>query len=240
MVEDEAQLLKTIRDGINRCNQGIEHSRTKWTDEIQDANRSFNDENELMNEWHERIKTQELILNKRTEIHVRLPTNHVVTPAHNALVEEDAKEGLLIAESFKAVKTEKADLRAKLESRLEKAEEVHRSECAALSKQIACLRKIAELSAIDLDDMELEDYSMYESVAPVTRIQSSTPAQSAAYTREPVFNNARSKSSNTANTDRHQRFGASGKGKEDDCTNCSRLQAELSAVSTKSANSVHY
>ena len=74
-----------------------------------------------MNEWYENIKAEEVILGRRTALHVRLPANQVVTPAHNALVEEDVKEMMLIADSFKAVKTKKADIRATLKARVEKA-----------------------------------------------------------------------------------------------------------------------
>lgn len=205
-------------------------SRAKLNEHIEDANRSFNAENDSMNEWHERIKTQEVILNKRTEIHVRLPTNQVVTPAHNALVEEDVKEGILIAESFKAVKDEKANMRAKLAIRLEKVEEAHIRECAALNRQIACLRDVAELSGVDLDDTEVDEHTLYESAAPVIRIQSSTPAQFPPSTR--------SKQSNPANTNKRQKL----KGPvinvlAENCYNCGRLQEEMSTVSTTKSNS---
>jgi hypothetical protein len=230
-------LAKTTKNGIDRCKEAIANSDAKLKDDINDANQSFNIENELMNEWHERIKTQELILEKRMEIHVRLPTNQVVTPAHNALVDEDAKEGILIAESFRAVKAEKADIRARLASRIEKAEAAHARECGALSSQIACLRSIAELSDTDLDDAKLDDLAVYESSIPVIRFQPSVSAESNFYSQKPAHGNTKPRQSNAANTERHQKHGSVFNMLSEDCDNCSRLRNELSTVSTVRPNS---
>ena len=160
----------------------MENSSAKLEQDIEDANQSFHAEIDLMNEWHERIKAQDLILDKRKEIHVRLPTNQVITPAHNALVDEDAKEGILIAESFGAIKTEKANIRAKLASQIEKAEDAYRSDSVTLSTQIKCLRNVAELSGVDLDT-GVDEYIFYEPVAPVICVQSSTQVQGSSSTR---------------------------------------------------------
>jgi len=123
-----------------------------------------------MNEWYENIKAEEVILGKRIALHVRLPTNQVVTPAHNALVEEDVKEMMLIADSFKAVKTKKADIRATPKARIEKAEEVYDGECAAWDQQMICLRNMAKLSSIKLDREEAEHDLLNERVAQVIRL----------------------------------------------------------------------
>ncbi|RYO67423.1 hypothetical protein AA0113_g4613 [Alternaria arborescens] len=84
--EDKVQLMKTIKDGIDRSKQAMENSNAKLEQDIQDANRSFHAEMDLMNEWHERMKAQDLILDKRKEIHVRLPTNQVITPSTQELI----------------------------------------------------------------------------------------------------------------------------------------------------------
>jgi hypothetical protein len=227
-LEDKVQLTKTIKDGIDRCKQAMEIDSAKLKQDIQNANRSFHAEIDLMNEWHERIKAQDLILDKRKEIHVRLPTNQVITPAHNALVDEDAKEGILIAESFGAIKTEKANIRAKLANQVEKAEDAYRRDPVTLSTQIKCLRNVAELSGVDLDT-GVDEYIFYEPVAPVIGVQSSTQVQGSSSTR--------SKQSKTANVHKRHKptvpvFNLPEKG----CSNCSRLQEELSTVSRVKSN----
>ncbi|KAL1799840.1 hypothetical protein ACET3X_000182 [Alternaria dauci] len=215
---DKVQLAKTVKDGIDRCKQALEQSKAKLEHDIDDANQSFTAENDLINEWHERIKKQELILDKRKEIHVRLPTNQVVTPAHNALVEEDAKEGILIADSFSAIKAEKACIRDKLAGEIEKAEETYRKDCATLSVQIACFCNVAELFGIDLDT-DLDEYTFYEPAAPVIRVQSSVQAQGPTSTRP--------RQSTTANANKRQRPTVPVNVVEDNCSDCGRLQEEL-------------
>jgi len=185
-----------------------------------------------MNEWYENIKAEEVILGKRIALHVRLPTNQVVTSVHNALVEEDVKEMMLIADSFKAVKTKKADIRATLKARIEKAEEVYDGECAAWDQQMVCLRNMAELSGIELDGEEAEDDLLNERVAQVIRLQSSTPAHCTSHAREPASSHARSKPSTAANSGRRQKVEATSDRVEKDCSNCSDLQEELRIVST--------
>jgi hypothetical protein len=221
--EDKVQLTKTIKEGIDRCKQAMENSSAKLEQDIEDANQSFHAEIDLMNEWHERIKAQDLILDKRKEIHVRLPTNQVVTPAHNALVDEDAKEGILIAESFGAIKTEKANIRAKLASQVEKAEDTYRRDSVTLSTQIKCLRNVAELSDVDLDT-GIDEYIFCEPVAPVFGVQSSTQVQGSPSTRP--------KQSYTVNVHkRHKPTVPVVNVVEEECSNCGRLQEELSTVS---------
>ncbi|CAN9083257.1 unnamed protein product [Alternaria alternata] len=221
-LEDKVQLMKTIKDGIDRCKQAMEINSAKLEQDIQDANRSFHAEIDLMNEWHERIKAQDLILDKRKEVHVRLPTNQVVTPAHNALVNEDAKQGILIAESFGAIKTEKANIRAKLASQVEKAEDAFKRDSVTLSTQIECLRNVAELSGIDLD-MGFDEYVLRKLVAPVIGVQSSTQVQGPSSTR--------SRQSNTANANKGQRpIVPVVSVVEEDCFNCGRIQEELFRV----------
>ncbi|KAI4917775.1 hypothetical protein J4E85_009867 [Alternaria conjuncta] len=226
-VEDRAQLAKTNRDGIAGCEKAKSDSCTKKNDAIKDAHQSFNAEIESMNEWYENIKAEEVILGKRIALHVRLPTNQVVTPTHNALVEEDVKEMMLIADSFKAVKTKKADIRATLKARIEKAEEVYDGECAAWDQQMVCLRNMAELSGIELDGEEAEDDLLDERVAQVIRFRSSTPAQSTSHAREPASSHARSKPSTAANADRRQKVKAASDTVQKDCSNCSQLREEL-------------
>jgi hypothetical protein len=206
----------------------MENNSAKLEQDIEDANQSFHAEIELMNEWHERIKTQDFILDKRKEIHVRLPTNQVVTPAHNALVDEDAKEGILIAESFRAIKTEKANIWAKLASQIEKAKDAYRRDSVILSTQIECFRNVAELSGIDFDT-GVDEYILYQPIAPVIGVQSSTQVQGSSSTRP--------RQSNTAKANKRRRptvsvFNLPEKG----CSNCSRLQEELSTVSRVKSN----
>jgi len=227
-LEDKVQLMKTIKDGIDRCKQAMEINSAKLEQDIQDANRSFHAEIDLMNEWHERIKAQDLILDKRKEVHVRLPTNQVVTPAHNALVDEDAKEGILIAESFGAIKTEKANIRAKLASQVEKAEDAFKRDPVTLSTQIECLRNVAELSGIDLDT-GFDEYVFRKPVAPVIGVQSSTQVQGPSSTRL--------RQSNTANANKGQRSTVPVVSVvEEDCFNCGRIQEELFRVRTAKFN----
>ncbi|KAG9192803.1 Pyruvate dehydrogenase E1 component subunit beta [Alternaria panax] len=200
--EDKAQLSKIIENCIYRCKQAMENSSAKLEQDIDDANRSFDAEIDLMNEWHERIKRQGLILEKRKEIHVRLPTNQVITPAHNA-----------------AVKTERADIRAKLASQVDKAEDAHRREGVTLSMQTACLRNVAKVSGIHLDT-GFDEYIFHASVAPVIRIEASIQAHGPSSTR--------SRQGNTANTNKRQRSMVSVvNAVEENCYNCGRLQEEL-------------
>ncbi|RYN47631.1 hypothetical protein AA0118_g865 [Alternaria tenuissima] len=218
-LEDKVQLTKTIKDGIDRCKQAMEIDSAKLKQDIQNANRSFHAEIDLMNEWHERIKAQDLILDKRKEIHVRLPTNQVITPAHNALVDEDAKEGILIAESFGAIKTEKANIRAKLASQVEKAEDTFKRDSVTLSTQIECLRNVAESSGIDLDT----GFDEYVFRKPVIGVQSSTQVQGPSSTR--------SRQSNTANANKGQESTVPIVSVvEEDCFNYGRIQEELFRV----------
>jgi hypothetical protein len=224
-LEDKVQLTKTIKDGIDRCKQAMEIDSAKLKQDIQNANRSFHAEIDLMNEWHERIKAQDLILDKRKEIHVRLPTNQVITPAHNALVDEDAKEGILIAESFGAIKTEKANIRAKLASQVEKAEDTFKRDSVTLSTQIECLRNVAESSGIDLDT----GFDEYVFRKPVIGVQSSTQVQGPSSTR--------SRQSNTANANKGQESTVPIVSVvEEDCFNYGRIQEELFRVRTAKFN----
>jgi hypothetical protein len=131
-------------------------SRGKCDTQKEEERQLHGVEMHALDELRELIKTHELIHKKRAETNHHLPTNRVVTPAHNALVKEDVKEGMLIAESFKAIKDEKATTRAKLASRLDKAEQTCESECATFRKQIEGLYGIARLLSIQLDNAELD------------------------------------------------------------------------------------
>jgi hypothetical protein len=123
-------------------------SRNKWEQDIEEADRSYAAETESLSELRERIKAQELILSKRTRVHLSLP--RAVAPAHNVLRKEDNKERILISEFFDAVKTEKTDVEARRVERIKKAEDAHVQEYEALLKQLQGLQIIAQLSGIEL------------------------------------------------------------------------------------------
>ena len=230
--EDRSQLAKTTKDGFAFCEKAKSDSDTKLNDETKDAHQSYNTEIESMNERHDQIKAHERIWIERTRIHAHLPTNPAVTSAHNALVEVDVKEGMLIAESFRAVKIAKAEIREKLDDRIEKARQVHDAECVALGQQIACLRDMAELSGVELDGEEAEEGLPYESVPPMMRLHPSNPAHSNSHARETASSHARSKPSTAANADRRPKVETASQSVKKDCYNCSHLQEELRIVST--------
>lgn len=149
----------------------------KCKEEEAKAHKAYNVEKATLDEAKDRLRAQESLFNERKKLLIRLPTNQAVIPIHNALLEEHTKERMLIADSFKAIKDGKADLREKTADRVSKVEETYRSEQDAHKRQIERLlriAKIARISANELLDRQSECSSIWPNLPASATDNSST------------------------------------------------------------------
>lgn len=142
--ETYAHLPKPIRDNINSCIQVIQTSHSEYQYSINSITAAFDAQRTSLDEQHARAKAQEAAFEKREALYIRLPTNQVVNPVHNALLAEHAHERVLIADMFRAVKMGKVDMRAARVEGLAKAKEVYLRQRRAFMKLIEGWSGMAE------------------------------------------------------------------------------------------------
>ncbi|KAH6858933.1 hypothetical protein BKA58DRAFT_50674 [Alternaria rosae] len=147
--ETYAHLPKPIRDNINFCIQAIQTSYSEYQDAIGTINTAFDAQKLSLDEQHARAKAQEAAFEKRKALCIGLPTNQVVNPVHNALLAEHAHERVLNADTFRAVKMGKVDMRAAQVEGLAKAKEVYLRQRRAFMKLIEGWIDMAEKTALE-------------------------------------------------------------------------------------------
>ncbi|CAA9966463.1 hypothetical protein PTMSG1_09822 [Pyrenophora teres f. maculata] len=148
----KAELIKFILEAMKDCETSVETGRKKCEEEIAKAHETYDLEKSSLDEAKERTKTQERIFNEREKLLIRLPTNQAVVPVHNALLEEHTKERILIADSFKAIKDGKANLRERTADRIGKAERTYTQDHGVHKKEIERFRVIARIAKIKVED----------------------------------------------------------------------------------------
>ncbi|EFQ85605.1 hypothetical protein PTT_19419 [Pyrenophora teres f. teres 0-1] len=148
----KAELTKFILEAMKDCETSVETGRKKCEEEIAKAHETYDLEKSSLDEAKEHTKTQERIFNEREKLLIRLPTNQAVVPVHNALLEEHTKERILIADSFKAIKDGKANLRERTADRIGKAERTYTQDHGVHKKEIERFRVIARIAKIKVED----------------------------------------------------------------------------------------
>ena len=139
------------------------------------------------------MKTQDKFFNEREKLLIRLPTNQAVIPAHNSLLQEHTKERILIADSFKAIKDGKADLREKTMNWINRAEETYIGKQSTHKEQIERLLEIAKIAKIKAEDITIDELLNHQSDNPLiwscvsaSTLDNSNVATSTNFATEPI------------------------------------------------------
>ncbi|RMZ71452.1 hypothetical protein GMOD_00006563 [Pyrenophora seminiperda CCB06] len=127
------------------------YKRAEW-----EAHQAQGYEKTILDEVESRIQYQEKIFHEREKLLNHLPMSRAVIPVYNALLEEQKRERILIAESSKAIRDRKADLRERTENRIKQADERCTREQDKHKERIERIRYMAKILGVEVEDTAID------------------------------------------------------------------------------------